>query len=100
MKITFWRQGGFCGIPLRREFDTDLMEDGQTLYQMVHDSNLFNLPSSSPPPSKGSADYFYYKLEVEEEGKKHVVEISELSLPEGLRTLLEWLEEKATQSPL
>lgn len=96
MKIYFERSGGFAGLRMTASLDTGLMsdEDAQHIEELVASSDFFALPDVFSLPEKG-ADYFQYKLTIESKGKKHTVEVSEISLPEGLRPLIKKLTEKA-----
>lgn len=96
MKINFERTGGFAGMRMTAMLDTELMpqEDASHLENMVDASNFFDLPEVLPALEKG-ADYFQYRLTVELEGQKHTVEVSEASVPDELRPLLNLLMEEA-----
>lgn len=96
MKIDFERSGGFTGLRMTTTLDTKLMpqDDARHLEEMVDASDFFTLPEVFPCPEKG-ADYFQYKITIESEGKKHAVEVCELSLPDGLRPLIKKLTEKS-----
>lgn len=96
MKINFERTGGFAGIRITAMLDTELMpqEDASHLEKMVDASNFFDLPEVLPAPEKG-ADYFMYRLTVELERQKHTVEVSEASVPDELRPLLNLMMEEA-----
>lgn len=96
MKINFERTGGFAGIRITAMLDTELMpqEDASHLEKMVDVSNFFILPEVLPAPEKG-ADYFQYRLTVELERQKHTVEVSEASVPDELRPLVNLMMEEA-----
>lgn len=65
-------------------------EEARRLLEMVESSGFFNLPAKFPAPRSG-ADYFLYRVIVEDKGKKHTVEVSEPSVPAELRPLLKSL---------
>jgi len=92
MLIRFERAGGFAGMRIEASLDTGSLpaEEAQKLQDLVKAAGFFDLPEKFPAPKRG-ADYFQYKLEVEKEGKKHTIEVSEPAVPPALRPLLESL---------
>jgi hypothetical protein len=92
MRISFERSGGFAGINLVKVFDsTNLSEnDINQLRRLVEAGDFFrlakNITAKSPQP-----DRFQYILTVEDNNKKHTVEVGEQSMPGTLRPLIEWL---------
>ncbi len=92
MRISFERSGGFAGINLVKVFDSaNLSEnDINQLRRLVEAGDFFRLPKTitakTPQP-----DRFQYILTVEDNNKKHTVEVGEQSMPGTLRPLIEWL---------
>lgn len=92
MRMTMERTGGFAGISITKEVDTNTLPDNEAkqLRQLVDAADFFRLPktikSNSPQP-----DRFQYQLTVEDNGKQHTVEVSEQAVPGTLRPLIEWL---------
>lgn len=91
MRVEFRREGGFAGIPLGAEFDTESLsaEDAGALRELVGRADFFNLPAASPP-ARG-ADRFQYVVTVEAGGKRYTVRTTDAAAPEPLRTLLDFL---------
>lgn len=92
MRISFERSGGFAGINMVKVFDSaNLSEnDINQLRRLVAAADFFRLPKNitakSPQP-----DRFQYLINVEDNNKKHTVEVGEQSMPGTLRPLVEWL---------
>jgi len=99
LRISIERSGGFAGITMKTTVDEKDLSPGeaQKLHQMVEEADFFNLPgkiiSRSPQP-----DRFQYELRLEENGRQHMVRVSEEAMPEKLKLLVEWLMEKARQA--
>lgn len=76
--------------------DTTTMnsDEIQQLEQMVAAADFFNLPShitsNSPQP-----DRFQYNLTIEQAGQRHSVEVGETTVPNQLRPLLDWMDERS-----
>lgn len=89
MKISYRRTGGFAGMVMRYEFDTDSLstEDAEELTRMVDSVKFFALPSEIPSTGAG-ADQFEYRLTVETEGQQHTVEVGDAAVPDDLWPLL------------
>ncbi|MEH1870041.1 protealysin inhibitor emfourin [Nostoc sp.] len=98
MQISFERTGGFAGITKKTTIDTDTLSpnEASTLAQLVEVADLFRLPEHITSPNQES-DRFQYKLIVEDNGKQHTVTVSEASLPETLKPLVEWLQTLGTK---
>lgn len=92
MLIQFERRGGFAGIRKDTKLNTESIpsKDTHELLELIEKADFFNLPEKFPPPKKG-ADYFQYRLAIENEGKKHTIEISDPAVPATLRPLLQFL---------
>jgi hypothetical protein len=90
MKIKLERSGGFTGIPLRANIDSDSLaaEESKALQEMVKSSGFFDLPAKIPPSAAG-ADRFNYKITIETEGQSHTVEFSEANTPAELAPLVQ-----------
>ena len=80
MKIKFERSGGFAGMLTTVSVDTTLLlsEQAAKLQNMVEDANFFSL-SSAPPPKRGPADYFSYKITVDAEDGKYTLECTDIA---------------------
>jgi hypothetical protein len=71
--------------------------EAHQLRDLINNSNFFDLPPNSPPPPKGAADYFQYKITVEEdeERKTHTIQTNDITMPPELAALIDFLEGKA-----
>ena len=92
MQIHFERSGGFSGIRMSTTLDSESLslEEIQDFQELVKSSKFFDLPEKITSPKPG-ADRFQYKLTVEDEGRRHTVEMSEAAIPETLQPLLQRL---------
>jgi hypothetical protein len=97
MNICFQSSGGFAGINSRIVLDTNSMsaDDAMQIQELINDSNFFSLPSESPPPKGGAADYISYKITVETDERKHSVRTNDIVMPPQLEPLICFLQEKA-----
>ena len=96
LKIEFSRYGGFTGVQLNVELDSQSLslEEIAHIRDLVEKADFFNLPSSL----KGSVfgrDQFQYKITVQEENRRHSVWVEEGAASEGLRLLLGYLTQRA-----
>ena len=89
MIIQLVRTGGFGGMRREVRIATETLsrEEREPLEVLVRDSGFFALPGRFPKPERG-ADYFSYSITVDDGRARHTVEVSERSLPEGLRPLI------------
>jgi hypothetical protein len=92
MHICIERSGGFAGIKIRREIDTESLPAcrARRLNQLLEQSRFFDLPQKLQAPAAG-ADRFRYTLTIQDACQSHTVEIEEAAVPADLRPLLEWL---------
>jgi|SRR5215472_12042427 hypothetical protein len=97
MRVYFESSGGLAGMYRSATIDTDSgnPEDEIKLRDLITDSDFFNLPSESPRPKPGSADYLHYKITVESEGLSHTVSTNDTTLPPRLFPLISFLQSKA-----
>ena len=100
MILRMERTGGFSGIPLRAEIDSERLspDESRALKALVEDAGFFNLPAVLAPPP-GGADRFHYHLTVEEAGRRHSVEVGEAAVPEPLQALIRQVTVLARRSP-
>ncbi|MBI5667940.1 MAG: hypothetical protein HZC41_08010 [Chloroflexi bacterium] len=78
MRIEFERSGGFANIRVAGAVDTESLppQEAQALSDLVNKLDFFALPSVIPSVT-GGADRFQYTLTVEDEGRRHTVELPE-----------------------
>jgi hypothetical protein len=97
MKINFERSGGLAGINDSIVLDTLSMPPNEAKHveQLIDSSNFFNLPSRSPQPKAGSADYFHYKITVQaEDQREHKIQTNDITIPQELEPLINFLQQK------
>ena len=96
MKITFKRTGGFAGMRLSHDIDTQSLpaNEGQQLESLVESSGFFNLPSSLPS-QEGRTDRFQYQISVETTTKSHSVDVGEAAVPASLLPLIDELARRS-----
>ena len=93
MKIHFERSGGFTGIPIVAEIDSQALaaDEAQHLNELVRAARFFDLPQHSSESSGAGADQFQYKIAIEDEGRTHTVETSDGAASADLQPLLRQL---------
>lgn len=89
--ILFERSGGFMGRTVSLNIDMDdLPEDeADTLRELLDEADFFDLPDDlrrAPAP-----DEFTYSITVALEERQHSVRVSDTSMPDDLRPLLQEL---------
>jgi hypothetical protein len=102
MRVSFERSGGFGGISLTAELDTDQLQvtygatrmqralspdEARYLESLVESSGFFALPTRMSSATRG-ADRFQYVLTVEGAGKRHAVHTTDEAAPAALMTLM------------
>jgi hypothetical protein len=102
MRVQFERSGGFGGIRLTAELDTDQLhvtygatrvqralspEEARHLERLVESSDFFALPARMPSAARG-ADRFQYVMAVESAGKRHTVQTADETAPAALKALI------------
>jgi hypothetical protein len=92
MRIEFERTGGFAGMKLRATIQAEALppEQAQELASLMAAADFFNLPGAITAPRPG-ADQFIYRVTVEDAGRRHTVQTSDIAAPETLRPLLQRL---------
>jgi hypothetical protein len=92
MRIHFERVGGFAGIRLRADVDTDTLpaEEAKSWQALVEKAQLGQIHQSSGADSP-IRDAFEYWLTVEDGGKRSQVRMSEDTLPPSAMPLIERL---------
>jgi hypothetical protein len=92
MRVHFVRTGGFAGLQVEANINSDDLpaDEASALMQDIENADFFTLPANMT--TRGEVDRFQYEITVEEVGKKHTVEVGESVLPESLRPLIRRLE--------
>jgi hypothetical protein len=90
MKISYRRTGGFAGMVMSFDIDTETLpvEQAEEIQGLVSAADFFSLPATIPSAAPG-ADQFQYKLTVESEEGRHTVDLGDAAVPDDLRPLLD-----------
>lgn len=99
MKIDFTRSGGFAGMRLAAQIDTDTLPstEADRLRRLIEEAHVFDLPATLKSKTPGG-DRFQYRIMVEEGGKRKELFADEAAVPEPLRPLLDYLTDWARSS--
>jgi hypothetical protein len=97
MKVAIVRGGGFAGMTTTTRLETSALAPPQAaeLEAKVRAAGLLQptAPPSGPPPH---ADDLLYEIDVEEGGEELEHRFRDSSLPEGVRSLVEWVDSIAS----
>ena len=92
MQIDFERVGGFAGIRLKADVDTDALppKEAKSLEALVEKAELSKIRQSSAAGSR-TRDAFEYWLTVEDGGKRSSVRMTDETLPPSATPLIDRL---------
>jgi hypothetical protein len=92
MRIHFERSGGFAGITLTADVDSDQLPaaEADSLSKLIDQADFFNLPKKPKASSQG-ADQFQYNIRVETPSKSHEIQVGDGSVPPKLKPLIDRL---------
>jgi emfourin len=92
MQIKFMRSGGFTGMQMNYEINTDAVttEEAGEWERLVDEAGFFGLPGAILPSMAG-ADRFKYVIAVTRGTQQHRVETADGAVPESLQPLLQRL---------
>ena len=95
MRIHFEQTGGFMGLKIELELDTNELspDEIETLRQVMEEANFFSLPEDLTTESV--PDGLHYLIAVETENVIHSVRTSDTSAPPALRPLIQNLSQQA-----
>lgn len=106
MEIEFERSGGFAGIVITSNLNTDKLslDDRQQIESMLSKSAFFSLKSdvnsdTVSPDGKRPADYFKYKITIRDGDRIQSVQTTELTKNVELKKLADYLSKMALQNP-
>jgi len=94
MKINFRQSGGYAGLRMGCELDTNLLpqDESAKLESLVETSGILQAKSTR---SENTADLINYEIAIETKEGKHQVTFDDLTLPESVVPLLDYLQSKA-----
>ncbi|KGJ72219.1 hypothetical protein GY21_16815 [Cryobacterium roopkundense] len=92
MRLSVRRGGGFAGIVARTDLDADTLSqaDAAALAAEVDRAGLRSL--TDPPGGRTWPDSLLYDISLTDDSLEFHYHCSEESLPEGVRTLLAWVD--------
>jgi hypothetical protein len=95
MRLHLVRTGGFGGPGLSATADEDVLAPAERaeLRRLVADADPWSLPAELAAPSP-RPDRFRYRLTVEDGARRQEVRVAEEALPDRLRPLVRWLEQR------
>ena len=95
MRIDFERTGGFAGIRVAITVDVDALPnpDAAALRKLVTDADFFNLTETRA--GKAIPDGFQYSITIERDGQQRTVQVTDASIPDKLRPLVDDLSLRA-----
>ena len=98
MKIKIERSGGFAGLNKNFSADDSSLESSQVdqIKELLRSSKFFGL-QSSPLPKKGAADYFTYKITIQDSDQTHTVITTDVTMPPGLRPIVDLVANKSNK---
>ena len=96
MKVYLERSGGFAGMVTTTSVDTQTLSPNEAheIQKLMENSHFFELPSQPPQSSKakkGAADYFTYKITVQDSKRQHSVQFNDINMQPKLRPLIDLL---------
>ncbi|MCX6081059.1 MAG: hypothetical protein NTW32_16135 [Chloroflexi bacterium] len=88
MKIQFERTGGFMGLRLAVDLDLDDLppDDAETLRKLVEAADIFHL--TQQPETHAMRDGFQYSINVDYDHEQHSTLVTDSTLSETLRPLV------------
>ncbi len=98
MKINIERSGGFAGLNNTFSADESELASSQVdqIKALLKNSKSFD-PTSSPLPKKGAADYFTYKITIQDDDQTHTVNTTDVTMPPELRTIVDLVLKKSNK---
>jgi hypothetical protein len=95
MRIHLGRTGGFGGLGQTAAVDDSTLADDEReeLRRLVEHADPWSLPDDVPGPAP-APDRFRYRLTVEDGERRREIRVREEALPETLRPLVRWMEDR------
>lgn len=96
MKLEIARGGGLAGIPTTTHLQSASLpaEDAKKLEAEVRSAGLLSAPASAPAAAPAHADDLLYEVTVKDGENEHSHRFSDASMPEGVRSLIEWVDSR------
>ena len=92
MIIKVERSGGLVAVPVSVEMDAKDLPSTliTTAKKIIMDKRLSTLPMKAIP--KGAADYYSYKISVQDGVNRRVIECNEYTIQDDLKLLVKYIE--------
>lgn len=99
MRIYLKRSGGFAGMQLQANLDTNMLsaEEEAAIEQLLTDVNFFEMPSE--PAAAAGVDQFTYELRVVSGEEEHTICFTEEEAPLEMYSLFRHLTAVARRAP-
>jgi hypothetical protein len=102
MHVEFTTEGGLAHFPGLNKpvvIDSDELsqEEAAELRRLVETAHFFDLPAKASPPPHGAADYYRYIITIQEDTRRHTVELTDPVKDADLQRLLTFLRTKAKE---
>jgi hypothetical protein len=102
MRVEFTTEGGIAHFPgLSRPVVIDSAtlpaEEDAELKRLVEAARFFEQPTAVGAPPPGAADYRQYTITVEDNGRRHTVQLADPVEDPPLQQLLHFLQAKARE---
>ena len=96
MKIKIERSGGYAGLNNTFSADDSILGSSEVhqIREWLKNSKFFDLPSS-PLPKKGAADYFTYRITIQDNDQTHTVNTTDVTMPLDLRPVVDLVLNKS-----
>lgn len=94
--IDFERSGGFAGITTKIDIDSNSLPpyEVEKLEQLINDSGFFEFDKNDSV-QVGLPDQFRYELTIKYKNERQTIELSDATIPESFRPLINYLNQKA-----
>ncbi|WP_026693174.1 protealysin inhibitor emfourin [Peribacillus kribbensis] len=102
MKIRFLTSGGIANLHLAYETELEQLpeEKAEKLKQLLEDADVNSLAASLTSKAFGGNDAFTYQLELIGEAETSCLVYTDVTAPEQLRPLLDYLRDLAIEEKL
>jgi hypothetical protein len=99
MKIRYRQTGGFAGLSLGAELDTETLPVGEAreLERLVKRAALHHIGDRK---SRGGRDLTSYEMTVEDQGRTTKASFDDMTIPSNAQALLDFVRSRATARPL
>lgn len=97
MRIRFERTGGFAGLRLSGEVDSEKLSAAQAkeFKRLVEGARLFDQPHTPSPTQQQVPDQFQYDLTIEDGSRTHTIQTTDVGASDELRALIDWMADTA-----